>query len=224
MTKSTSETATQKTRRKCASSASASQPESGKAGPATSSDSEESLNSTGLKKTALQLLPASALVTLKRNPQYLTPKQMDSLKASIQRDGFCAPILVRPYKRGRFEVVSGNHRFMAACELGMVEIPCVVSDMDEAAAKRLAINLNTIHGEPNAELLAPFLAELDITILQEIHIDDAMKKELLAFDNNLAEMLSQLEPPAAMNRESSQHSNATCKCPKCGATHVKAKE
>ena len=64
-------------------------------------------------------------------PAILTPKQMDSLKTSIQRDGFCAPILVRPYKRGRYEIISGNHRFMAACELGMAEIPCVVSNMDE---------------------------------------------------------------------------------------------
>jgi ParB-like chromosome segregation protein Spo0J len=163
-------------------------------------------------------------VTLKRNPQYLTPKQMDSLKTSIQRDGFCAPILVRPYKRGRYEVISGNHRFMAACELGMVEIPCVVSNMDDAAAKRLAINLNTIHGEPNPELLAPFLAELDLAALMEIHIEEPMKKELLEFDINLAEMLAQMEPPDNINNESPTHSNATCKCPKCGATHVKSKK
>ncbi len=149
---------------------------------------------------------------------------MDSLKTSIQRDGFCAPILVRPYKRDRWEVISGNHRFMAACELGMVEIPCVVSNMDDAAAKRLAINLNTIHGEPNPELLAPFLAELDMAALLEIHIEEPMKKELLEFDINLAEMLAQMEPPSNINNESPTHSNATCKCPKCGATHVKSKK
>lgn len=148
---------------------------------------------------------------------------MDSLKASIQRDGFCAPILVRPYKRGRYEVISGNHRFMAACELGMAKIPCVVSNMDDGAAKRLAINLNTIHGEPNPELLAPFLAELDLDALMEIHIEEPMKKELLEFDVNLAEMLAQLETPVAINRDSPQHSNATCKCAKCGATHFKPK-
>lgn len=177
-----------------------------------------------MKKTKLQLIPAKNLLTLKRNPQYLTPKQMESLKASIRRDGFCAPILVRPHKRGRYEVISGNHRFMAACELGIEEIPCVVSTMDDAAAKRLAINLNTIHGEPNAELLAPFLAELDLSTLMDIHIEDPMKEELLKFDLNLAEMLKNLEAPESINNESPQHSNATCKCPKCGATHVKAKK
>jgi hypothetical protein len=40
---------------------------------------------------------------------------------------------------------------MAAKELDLKVVPCVVSRMDERAAKRLAVNLNTIHGEPNAE-------------------------------------------------------------------------
>jgi ParB-like chromosome segregation protein Spo0J len=161
---------------------------------------------------------------LKRNPQYLTPKQMDNLKSSIKRDGFCAPILVRPLKRDRYEIISGSHRFMAACELGMKEIPCVVLNMDNATAKRLAINLNTIHGEPNAELLAPFLAELDLSTLRDIYLEESMKKELLQFDINLAEMLKKLEAPESINNESSRHSNAICKCPKCGAIHVKAKK
>jgi ParB-like chromosome segregation protein Spo0J len=178
---------------------------------------------TAPKETRLQTIQAKRIVTLKRNPQYLTPKQMESLKASIRRDGFCAPILVRPYKRDRFEVISGNHRFMAACELGLSDIPCVVSDMTDAAAKRLAINLNTIHGEPNAELLAPFLAELDIDILGEIHIEDSVKKELMDFDKTLAETLARLEAPDQIDRESPKHSTATCKCPACGGKHVKAK-
>jgi ParB family chromosome partitioning protein len=175
-----------------------------------------------MKKTKLELLPSSRIVTLKRNPQFLTPKQMESLKASIKRDGFCAPILVRPLKKNRFEVVSGNHRFMAACELGLKEIPCVVSRMDDRSMKRLAVNLNTIHGDPNAELLAPFLAELDLTTLREIHIEDDMKKELMEFDDALAKSLSELEAPEKMNYGSRNHKMHSCKCPTCGAFHSKA--
>jgi len=148
---------------------------------------------------------------------------MESLKSSIQRDGFCAPILVRPLKKDRFEVISGNHRFMAACELGLSEIPCVVTSLTDQAAKRLAINLNTIHGEPNAELLAPFLAEMDLECLKEIHIEDAMKKELMEFDEVLAKSLAELEAPSKMNKDSPRISNEVCKCAKCGATHFKSK-
>lgn len=177
-----------------------------------------------INKTEQKVIAVKQIVTLKRNPQYLTPKQMESLKASINKDGFCAPILVRPLKRGRYEVVSGNHRFMAAVELGMLKIPCVVANLSLKAAKRLAINLNTIHGEPNAELLAPFLAELDISTLRDIHIENDMKKELIAFDEHLAEMLKELEAPEHIDRDSPQHSNATCKCPKCGSLHIRKNE
>jgi ParB-like chromosome segregation protein Spo0J len=118
-------------------------------------------------------------------------------------------------------VVSGNHRFMAACELKMTHVACVVSKMTGRAAKRLAINLNTIHGEPNAELLAPFLAELDLDLLSEIHIDDDMKAKLMDFDDVLAASLAKLEAPEKMNRKSLGIYTAVCKCPKCGAQHVK---
>ena len=77
-----------------------------------------------MKKTELQMISVNKIVTLKRNPQYLTPKQMESLKRSIKKDGFCVPILVRPIKNGKYEVISGNHRFMAASELNMQEIHC----------------------------------------------------------------------------------------------------
>lgn len=149
---------------------------------------------------------------------------MDSLKASIQRDGFCAPILVRPLPKGRFEVISGNHRFMAACELGITEIHCVVARMTSRAAKRLAVNLNTIHGEANVELLAPFLAEMDIETLAEIHIEDGMKKDLMDFDADLAAMLASLEIPDSINNESPKSRVQHCLCPKCGASHPRKKE
>lgn len=173
-----------------------------------------------IPRTSLSNVAVKQIVTLKRNPQYLTPAQMESLKASIQRDGFCAPILVRPLRNQRYEVISGNHRFMAAVELGFQEIPCVIAELSDRAAKRLAVNLNTIHGEPNAELLAPFLAEMESAALAEIHIEDGMKKELMEFDKHLAQMLSELEPPAKVDRDSPTHSNATCKCPTCGSTHI----
>jgi hypothetical protein len=215
MTKFTSETATAKPRRKCASKSSASQPENGKERHASSSGSVPS--------NELKMIPAGQIVTLKRNPQYLTPVQMESLKASIQRDGFCAPILVRPLGQNRFEVISGNHRFMAACELGMAEIPCVVCALSDRAARRLAVNLNTIHGQPNPELLAPFLAEFDLSDLADVFLEADMKEELLKWDDTLADLLGKMDVPAAMNHDSPTHYTAVCKCPVCGQSHTRAK-
>lgn len=174
-----------------------------------------------MKKTELKVIAAKQLVTLKRNPQYLTPKQMDSLKMSMTLDGFCAPILVRPVDGERFEIVSGNHRFMAATELGMTEIPCVVSNLDDRSAQRLAVNLNTIHGDPNAEVLAPFLCEMDESLLADIHLAEEMKQQLLDFDGELAARLARMEAPRQFDRESPTHKNDQCKCPTCGRKHLK---
>lgn len=171
------------------------------------------------KTTEQRSIPVGQIVTLKRNPQYLTPRQMDSLKESIRRDGFCAPILVRPITRGRFEVISGNHRFMAASEVGMREVPCVVARMTKAQAQRLAVNLNTIHGDPNAELLAPFLAEMDDEVLRTIHVEDRMKRDLAKLDEDLAQRMKEFDMLESMNQPGPHDPPNTCECPKCGRRH-----
>jgi len=172
-----------------------------------------------MKNTKLSFIPISKCVMLRRNPQYLSPKQMDALKGSIKRDGFVAPILLRSLRDGRFEVVSGNHRFLAAQELGMKQIPAVISSMKDGDAKRLAINLNTIHGDPNVELLAPFLAEMPDDILRDIHLEDNMLHELLEFDDTLHRRLEELSAPESIDRDSNPNNIPTCKCPKCGKIH-----
>ena len=138
------------------------------------------------RKEQLTWMPISRLVALKRNPQYCTEKQMESLKESIRRDGFVVPVLIRriPRQADRYEIVSGNHRVMAARELGMDEVPCVLVKMTNKQAQRLAVNLNTIHGEPNPELLAPFLAEMDDDVLASIHLERAELDKLLEFDDS----------------------------------------
>ena len=175
----------------------------------------------GAKGERLEWLECSRLVTLKRNPQYLTPRQMESLKRSIERDGFVAPILVRPHGEN-FEVVSGNHRLMAARELDMARVPCVIVNLSPKSAQRLAINLNLIHGDPPAELLAPFLAEMSDDVLAEIHLEGELKKQVLAFDETLAKTLAALDSGAEMKGISNDSltNHPSCKCAKCGRLHV----
>lgn len=167
-------------------------------------------------------LPVASIRTLRRNPQYLTPQQMDSLKASISRDGFCAPILVRRVEAGTYDLVSGNHRYMAACELGYDSVPCVIGKMSEADAKRLAVNLNTIHGDPTAELLAPFLVDLSDEALAGVYVDNQLKRELLAFDASLSATLNKMALPEALSKDSPTSTVPhQCTCPDCGRVHAR---
>ena len=173
----------------------------------------------GVSRAELKYLPVAQLVALKRNPQYCTEKQMAALEQSIKREGFLAPILVRPMKKnGSFEIISGNHRVMAARRVGLAEVPCVVAKLTDREAKRLIVNLNTIHGEPSAETLASFLAELDDIDLPTIHLEKGLLDDLLVFDETLEKRLADLQAPDELNRNSSTQI-PTCICAKCGRLH-----
>jgi ParB-like chromosome segregation protein Spo0J len=174
-------------------------------------------------KTRLITLRLDQLVALKRNPQYLTEKQMIALKTSIERDGFLAPIVVRKQKRGDlFEILSGNHRKMAVAELGHESIPCVeMLGCTDAQAARIAVNMNTVHGDPTPELIAPFLADLDAEILRTIHLDDSLLAGCLEFDSLLAERLKSMELPDQLDRDSLRGTIPNCTC-QCGNRHVAA--
>lgn len=159
---------------------------------------------------------------LERNPQYLTPSQLDALQRSIERDGFTVPILVRPKRDGVYEIVSGNHRYMAAKSLGYTKVPAVVAKLSDAEAKRLAINLNLIHGNPLAEQLAPFLADCPDDVLRDLHLEGDLLADVKRFDAELGRTLAKLEIPSEVNDASRTNDIHVCECPSCGRKHHRA--
>ena len=173
-----------------------------------------------LKDESLKFVKIDQCATLKRNPQYLTPHQMEALKESIKRDGFLAPVLLRPLKNNKYEIVSGNHRVMAAKEVGRDTIPAIIIDLDDRSAKRAALNMKTVHGNPSAELMAPFLAEMDDELLSSIHLDADLLKSINEFDIDLQKRLSLLQIPESIDHDSASSPLPNCVC-HCGHRHVK---
>jgi ParB-like chromosome segregation protein Spo0J len=172
---------------------------------------------------SLQTIRIEELVALRRNPQYLTEKQQRALEQSIEQDGFLCPIVVRR-KSKKFEILSGNHRVLASRSVGLAEIPCVLLEpcTDEQAA-RIAVNMNSVHGDPNVELLAPFLAEMTDEVLASVFIEDDMLSELRDFDDALKLRLDSLEVPDAFDSDSPKGKTPNCVC-KCGHRHVRVRE
>lgn len=162
-----------------------------------------------------------ACVLLARNPQYLTPVQMDALTRSIAREGFLVPIVVRKIAGKRYEVVSGNHRLLAAKKLGYKKIPAVLADLDAKTAKRVALNLNTVHVDPRTELMVPFLSDLEDDVLAEVYLPEVLAADIGRFDATLQAALDRLAVPHAIDADSSTTEIQTCVCPTCGRKHFR---
>jgi len=78
-----------------------------------------------------------------------TDEQTAELRASIERNGFTVPILVREMDGGRFELVDGEHRLAVVRELGWERIPAVISQLDDGKASILNVLANTARGAQN---------------------------------------------------------------------------
>lgn len=165
-------------------------------------------------------MPIEELFALRRNPQYLSERQNQALRDSIERDGFLCPIVIRK-KKGVYEILSGNHRVIASRAAGLKKLPCCLVDpCDDKRAARIAVNMNTVHGEPTPELLAPFLAEVDDDTLRTLFLDETLLGGIKDFDRLLADRLESLELPDALNAKGNGGASIpNCVC-KCGNRHV----
>lgn len=63
---------------------------------------------------------------------------LSGLKKSIQSKGIIEPIVVRRVGDS-FQIISGERRFLAARELGLEEVPCVIRDSDDIDALEVAL-------------------------------------------------------------------------------------
>ena len=61
------------------------------------------------------------------------------LADSIRQYGILQPITVRRVADGRFELIAGERRLRAAKLLGMLEVPCIITEVSERASAELAI-------------------------------------------------------------------------------------
>ena len=82
---------------------------------------------------------------LSRNPyqprQYFSEEKLDELASSIKKNGIIQPIAVRPHKNenGKYEIVAGERRWIAAQRAGLHEIPVRVLDLSDVESLEVAI-------------------------------------------------------------------------------------
>ncbi len=66
-----------------------------------------------------------------------------------------------PQRQGHFLLIDGYHRWKAAGELGIDELPCAVWDVSVEEAKVRGLQLNYLRGQPVPERLASLVHELN---------------------------------------------------------------
>lgn len=93
------------------------------------------------------------------NPKPVDPPEMEYIKKSLQQNGYATPILVR--KKGKdYEIIDGQHRFLAAKELGYKELYIYdAGEVSNEEAKAMTIWMQTQVAFSEEEL-APLVMEL----------------------------------------------------------------
>ena len=82
---------------------------------------------------------------LNRNPYQprtiFDEEKLAELSSSIKKNGVIQPIAVRPnkYETGKFEIVAGERRWLAAQKAGLNEVPVTVLNIDDQKSLEIAI-------------------------------------------------------------------------------------
>tara|TARA_B000000441_G_C21440142_1_gene176079 strand:- start:40 stop:531 length:492 start_codon:yes stop_codon:yes gene_type:complete len=99
-------------------------------------------------KTKPQEINQSNIISisdLSRNPyqprQNFSEEKLEELANSIKKNGIIQPIAVRPNKaeNGKYEIVAGERRWIAAQRAGLHEIPVTILDLSDVESLEVAI-------------------------------------------------------------------------------------
>ena len=83
---------------------------------------------------------------------HFDPQKMEELSDSIKKNGIIQPIAVREVKvdPGRYEIVAGERRWIAAQKAGLHKVPIIVLDLDDNESLEIAIVENIQRDDLNA--------------------------------------------------------------------------
>ena len=76
------------------------------------------------------------------NRKHFQPLAMKQLMASIASSGIQEPLVVRPRPKRMYEIASGNRRWLAAKELGLKEVPCLVMELSDSEVQDMNLVTN----------------------------------------------------------------------------------
>ncbi|WP_416431188.1 ParB/RepB/Spo0J family partition protein [Piscirickettsia salmonis] len=119
-------------------------------------------------RETLKYLPIDVLQRGQYQPRRdMDPDALESLAASIRKQGVVQPIVVRPVGGEKFEIIAGERRWRASQLAGKETIPAVIRDIPDDIALALALIENIQREDLNpieeAAALQRLIDEFDMT-------------------------------------------------------------
>tara|TARA_S200000501_G_scaffold297011_1_gene283241 strand:- start:3652 stop:4497 length:846 start_codon:yes stop_codon:yes gene_type:complete len=102
-------------------------------------DIEKKVDNNQIQKSTIAI---SDLQRNKYQPRTIFDQEkLEELSMSIKENGIIQPIAVRPnkYDVGKYEIVAGERRWIAAQKAGLNEVPVIVLDVDDQKTLEIAI-------------------------------------------------------------------------------------
>ena len=110
-----------------------------------------------------QMISVDLLRANEWNPNEQTEETFQQLMQEIKEDGFEQPLNVVRDDGSGFVIIGGEHRWRAACLLGMDEVPCYVHGWGITEQKLKTVRRNILTGRLNARKFTDLVEELTKT-------------------------------------------------------------
>jgi ParB family transcriptional regulator, chromosome partitioning protein len=108
------------------------------------------LPETEAREAELREIPVELIRSNPDQPRTgFDPETLDRLAASVAEAGVVQPLIVRPLRDGRYELIAGERRWRAAREAGLAVVPAVVRDGDGAERLQTALIENMAREDLN---------------------------------------------------------------------------
>ena len=90
--------------------------------------------------SAMQTLPVDKIEKGQYQPRLsIKPEALQELADSIKAQGLIQPVVVRPIRGGRYELIAGERRWRACQIAGLHNIPAVIKDIPDQAAAAMSL-------------------------------------------------------------------------------------
>ena len=152
-----------------------------------------------------EMVPVDRLLT---HPDNARRGNLEVIRESIRANGFYGACVVQ---RSTGRILVGNHRYLAAIEEGLVEVPVVWVDKSDDEARRLLLVDNRAND----------VASYDYTVLVRLLDEQKEEASLLGTgwdDADLVRLLAKIDPDPPEGWASFDEDSLLTEhqCPKCG--------